>query len=412
MFLRKISTRTEKLDVKFISKTIAGICLSISLAQASENSVSAINNQTIRLPQTGQTPTLPIPAIPGTDGYTYIGVPWAYNPYGPLTPLSRFTIGTGAQSDCITDNLTGLMWVRNPPYIAYTWDNAIKSTASGGAIPSSLCGYTDWRLPNINELSSLINDGYTGEHGQAEWLQSQGFGFPGIDGVYYWSSSTSTINAPGYSIALAIGMFEGDVGNWSKTVLNYVLPVRDGLATAPAQVPQTGQTSTSPINPAPAGSDGNLRKGVAWPTPRFIAGSGAEDQCMTDNLTGLMWARNADLFDGVRPVWKRALKYVNDMNTVPQAPHYDLCGHTDWRLPNKNELKSLMNWGSLGGTVSWLRLQGFNIPDNVGYYWTSSAHLPINKTNAVWVINILDGSIDLIGEEPGGLPIWPVRSGQ
>jgi hypothetical protein len=400
MFLRKTSTRAK--NIGLIAKIIAGIFLSISLAQASENSLDAIA-ATINLPQTGQTPTSPIPAIPGMDGYTYFGVPWAYNPTGPLNPPTRFTVGTGAQSDCITDNLTGLMWARNSSDTQYTWDNAIKSTASGGAIPSNLCGYTDWRLPNVNELTSLTNDGYIGL--QSDWLQSQGFSnVPTND---YWSSSSHQdipIESHIYTTAWSVSMDGGIVIIGSKTNTGHVLPVRDGLATAPAQIPQTGQTSTSPINPAPAGSDGALRKGVAWPTTRFSIGSG----CITDKLTGLMWAQDPTMFN--TPSWDRALTYVADMNNKPGAIGYNLCGHKDWHLPNKNELKSLVNWGSIN-TLSWLQSQGFNTPEKWAFYWTSSTFA--QETDLAWIISMNDGSTMAGGKRGSGSTLmWPVRSGQ
>ena len=58
-----------------------------------------------------------------------------------------------------------------------------------------------------------------------------------------------------------------------------------------AGVPKTGQTSTVPLNPALDGSDGALQKGVAWPNPRFTDNNNGT---VTDNLTGLIWLKNAN----------------------------------------------------------------------------------------------------------------------
>src|ERR1039457_87617 len=62
------------------------------------------------------------------------------------------------------------------------------------------------------------------------------------------------------------------------------------------QLPQTGQTSCydangNVINCAGTEQDGNVQAGVAWPNPRFTVSG----DCVTDNLTGLMWAKNANL---------------------------------------------------------------------------------------------------------------------
>ncbi|MBI5195097.1 MAG: hypothetical protein HZA10_02105, partial [Nitrospirae bacterium] len=60
-------------------------------------------------------------------------------------------------------------------------------------------------------------------------------------------------------------------------------------------LPQTGQTKCyalwSEISCAGTGQDGEILSGVAWPNPRFSVNG----DCVTDNLTGLMWAKNANL---------------------------------------------------------------------------------------------------------------------
>ena len=72
------------------------------------------------------------------------------------------------------------MWVKSPDSITRTWYQAIDY-ANG----LSLCGYTDWRLPNVNELESLINADVPNT---ATWLNTQGF--TNVQSNYYWSSST------------------------------------------------------------------------------------------------------------------------------------------------------------------------------------------------------------------------------
>ena len=63
-------------------------------------------------------------------------------------------------------------------------------------------------------------------------------------------------------------------------------------------LPRTGQTicynvSGTAIACAGTGQDGDTPAGVAWPSPRFTVGTGAEAKCVTDNLTGLMWTKDA-----------------------------------------------------------------------------------------------------------------------
>ena len=64
-------------------------------------------------------------------------------------------------------------------------------------------------------------------------------------------------------------------------------------------LPQTEQTDCydstgAEINCLRTGQDGEIRAGVEWPEPRFTISR----DCVTDNLTGLMWAKNGDLAHG------------------------------------------------------------------------------------------------------------------
>ncbi|MBP9742348.1 MAG: DUF1566 domain-containing protein, partial [Burkholderiales bacterium] len=291
---------------------------------------------TIYLAQTGQTSTSPVnPAPDGSDGAVQSGITF---------PSPRFTIGTGVESMCITDNLTGLMWSRVPLTNRIQWGRALS-------VANDLvrCGYDDWRIPNINELSSLMNYSQTRMNG---WLNSQGFS--GIQDEYW----TSTIGDSTLNTAWDISMY------YSMTILTGVssdalygaLPVR-GTSTS---IAKTGQTSSSPYNPAPVGSDGNLQMGESWPNPRFVAGSGAASDCITDNLTGLMWKKNLTYNTYT---WYNALDYANNLN---------LCGYNDWRIPNINEFRSIINYG-FTSQVSWLNSQGFhNVTDDL--YWTSTTY--------------------------------------
>ncbi|UCE55232.1 MAG: hypothetical protein JSV31_07260 [Desulfobacterales bacterium] len=53
-----------------------------------------------------------------------------------------------------------------------------------------------------------------------------------------------------------------------------------------APVAKTGQTDSYADC-----DDGDLEKGIVWPVPRFTDN---EDGTVTDNLTGLVWLKNAN----------------------------------------------------------------------------------------------------------------------
>lgn len=169
---------------------------------------------------------------------------------------------------------------------------------------------------------------------------------------------------------------------------------------APADVAETGQTTCfdtagAPIACTGTGQDGELRAGVAAPSPRFVVGSGAQASCVTDRLTGLMWMRAPD---NVTRTWADALTYADGLT---------LCGFTDWRLPNVNELESLVNM-DVAVQASALNAAGFSgvIGD---FYWSSTSYA--GAPDNAWLVGMNDGGVVLSTKAGYGF-VWPVRAGQ
>jgi hypothetical protein len=107
----------------------------------------------------------------GQDADVRAGLSW---------PQPRFV----RDGECITDLLTGLTWVRTPDINIRDWHAALSFANS-----TSYCGQNGWRLPSINELQSLIHQGYP--QGLVEvttYLATAGFGV--VPDVVYWSSTT------------------------------------------------------------------------------------------------------------------------------------------------------------------------------------------------------------------------------
>lgn len=52
----------------------------------------------------------------------------------------------------ITDNATGLMWTQDDNGEGLTWEDALAFAEN-----SVFAGYTDWRLPNVKELQSIVD---------------------------------------------------------------------------------------------------------------------------------------------------------------------------------------------------------------------------------------------------------------
>ena len=103
-----------------------------------------------------------------------------------------------------------------------------------------------------------------------------------------------------------------------------------------------------------------------------------------DNRTGLMWTRNGNLAGS--GTWFAALDYVAAMNRGK-----GFCGHNDWRLPSRNELRSLVNRSQVS-TAHWLNTQGFSNVQ-VYYYWSSTTN-GVGSGEA-WIVSSPKASLGL-----------------
>lgn len=126
-----------------------------------------------------------------------------------LTMLHAEFIKNG---DIVTDTDTNLQWQDDAIGSETIWINAINKCES-----LSLGSYNDWRLPNINELKSII-------HRSAE-TPAIVLGFDNTISDFYWSSTTYVDNK---SFALYVKFVDGVVGIQSKDIIKYSRCVRDG----------------------------------------------------------------------------------------------------------------------------------------------------------------------------------------
>lgn len=101
---------------------------------------------------------------------------------------------------------------------------------------------------------------------------------------------------------------------------------------------------------------------------------------VTDQKSGLVWQKcsmglnNDALCSGTATManWVNALSYCENLS---------LGGRTDWRLPNVNELKSIVNETSYNPAIDSSVFPG----TVVGFYWSSSAY--VNSPDSAWYVS-------------------------
>jgi hypothetical protein len=200
-----------------------------------------------------------------------------------------------------------------------------------------------------------------------------------------------------------VGAIDGD----DKSDSNYAWPVRSGLSSFVYLVPRTGQTlcydSTGAITTCTGtGQDGDTLQGAVWNTTRF---TDLANGTMQDNLTDLIWSKDANApgpgscAPATTKNWQNSLDYVTCLNTNSYL------GFSDWRLPNENELSSLVNYAQLN-QAAWLTGLGFTGVQAV-YYWSSSTSA--DSTSDAWGVDMGDGDVDGDNKTYSQF-VWPVRS--
>jgi hypothetical protein len=165
------------------------------------------------------------PAPSRQDGDLQMGEPW---------PSPRFIV----INRTVVDGLTNLHWTRDADALSPAACSLEIVTSWQQALDQVRClnqnrylGYSDWRLPNIHELESLVSYEVNSplESGEvlfvSEWLASQGF--TDVKPFYYWSSS-SVVGDPQY--VWSMNLYAGYLEPIVKSGTCYLWPVRDAFS--------------------------------------------------------------------------------------------------------------------------------------------------------------------------------------
>jgi len=137
----------------------------------------------------------------------------------------------------ISDLNTHLMWEKKSAdgsihdwSNVYTWEDAFRTFIAGLNAAGGFAGHTDWRLPNVKELQSIINYQNVAPAVSAPFTTNCA---PGCtvetcsctQSFFYWSSSSIQVSPGGVWL---VDFALGTVGNFDETDRNYARAVRGG----------------------------------------------------------------------------------------------------------------------------------------------------------------------------------------
>ena len=133
------------------------------------------------------------------------------------------------------------------------------------------------------------------------------------------------------------------------------------------------------------------------------------DGTVTHTRTGLMWMRcslgqswtGSDCSGSARTsTWRGALNAAQDVNHTG-----GFAGHTDWRLPNKNELESIVE------RRCWNPAINAAVFPNTPSLWSWSSSPYANLSGRAWGVHFYNGPVSWLNSGDNG-SVRLVRAGQ
>lgn len=269
----------------------------------------------------------------------------------------------------VTDLNSGLMWQADPG-VKKTYAQALS-----GAAKCNTGGYSDWRLPTIKELYSLILFSGTDPDPRSSDIANQR---PFIDTNYfnfqYGKSS------------------DGDRiidSQWATSTL-YVGKVMNNQQAMFGVNFADGRIKGYPVSQDPRGRVKTfyviyVRGNTEYGKNKFIDNG---DGTVTDNATGLMWlqADSAALKAGSNADGK-----MNWSEAMAWAEGLEFAGHDDWRLPNAKEMQSIVDYTRSPDTTKSAAIDPAFLATPIineggkqdfGQYWTSTSHVSSRSASA------------------------------
>ena len=261
---------------------------------------------------------------------------------------------TDNADETITDNVTSLTWQKtadiNGNGSITDDDKMTQAVAESYCSILELGGHSDWRLPDIKTIYSIMDfsgtdpSGFTGTDtsGLTPFVDTNYFGFDYSDGariidVQYATTSFYVANT---SMLFGLNLADGRIKGYGLTLF--------------------GQDKTFNVR--------CVRGEEEYGKNNYTDNN---DSTITDNATNLMWQQNDN---AVAVNWDGTISYCENLA---------LAGHDDWKLPDAKELHSVVDYSRSPDTTSSPAINAiFNSTgitneagtSDFGAYWSSTTH--------------------------------------
>ena len=246
----------------------------------------------------------------------------------------------------VVDQNTGLRWQKaHNERVSY----ADAYSACAGL---TLGGYSDWRLPTIKELISIVN--FSGTQDDASSTSpSNPYAFSDYFDIAY-STDTELGSLTGTHSRQMMGQ------TWSATTrpdvpeMNYFYNFLDG------------HLKSQYTNNAAVTLDYRCVRGEENKFENTLTDNG--NGTVTDSATGLMWQQSNgydSMASSYQFSWKNALAYCEDLS---------LGSHDDWRLPDVKELQSIVDYSNETDAINTAVFTQTIVPGTGPFFWSSTTY--------------------------------------
>ena len=259
------------------------------------------------------------------------------------------TAANGTKWSCVRDNVTGMIWevkTADNKDSTYTWGNrtSLVTAANAENSGSGLCGITNWRVPSVNELLSIVNYNNYSPSIDSDY-------FPNTYGGVFWSEQEVVIN---------------------NATNAWLVDFNDG-----SNIASTAKSNSRRVRLVSADT-------------AAVSYTNNNNGTITDNTTGLMW-KACDQ----EQVWNDGDPDSCTVGTdgtytwtvaLTEAQNHTFAGYDDWRLPNIKELTSIADYTKANPSINPA------FPNaNTANFWSSTLYADSRFFNASLLVNFSTG---------------------